>query len=186
MVIGKDPPKEKDEGKTAGKVRLEDLPDPARAKKKAELKKKGGYRAQAMAVSAHEQVPGKKGAAAATKKADSIGELKKLFRDMDLPEQLAPNNVEGVDFDPKNGNLTIRLKNSFSKQFDQENTITFEKTISANLTRGSMAGISGIRRGSATIVSITRKAPGVVAILGKLGPFSKTLEFRDEQLPTLP
>ncbi|NOZ01142.1 MAG: DUF538 domain-containing protein [Deltaproteobacteria bacterium] len=185
MVLSKEPPEAVDAKKTAKKDAARD-PIPANKAKKTELKEmRGGYAAQARAVSAREQVP-KQGAVAAVKSPDPIGALQKAFRDMDLPEKLAPTNVESVDYDPKTGDLSITLKSGFSKRFDEENTITFEKNVSGNLTRGAFSGISGIRRGSASIVSISRKGPGVVAIRGKLGPFSKTLEFRDEQLPNLP
>lgn len=186
MVLGKEPPKAVKDAEDRKKTMAREPPQPKKDKK-AELKTmKGGFRAQTKAVSAREQVPANQGAVAAKKSPEPHGDLKKAFRDNDLPERLVPTNVESADYDRKTGNLSITLKNGFSKRFDEENTITFEKRVSGHLSKGCLAGISGIRRGSASIVSITRKEPGVVSIKGKLGPFSKTLEFRDEQLPSLP
>lgn len=119
-------------------------------------------------------------------KGDPVGELKRIFRDMDLPEKLVPANVLDFSFDAKTGALVIQLREAFSKSFDAENTVSFDRTISGTLKRGSLAGISGISRGSAAIVEMSRARAGVVAIRGKLGPFSKTMEFKDEQLPGLP
>ena len=185
MVLGKEPPGNEEKKATKKAAKL-DPPAPRKAKK-AELKEmKGGFRAQTKAVSAREQVPGSKGAVAAKKGPAPLSDLRKAFQDNDLPERLVPTNVESADYDAKTGSLSITLKNSFSKRFDEDNTITFEKNISGNLARGAFTGITGIKKGSASIVSISRKEPGVVAIKGKLGPFSKTLEFRDEQLPSLP
>ncbi len=113
-------------------------------------------------------------------------ELRRLFRENDLPDKLVPENVADFTYDPKTGTLVIQLNNAFSRQFDAENTVTFDKTISCNLRKGALTGITGIRRGSASIVEIKRTKPGVIAICGKMGPFSKTLEFKDEQLPSLP
>ena len=117
---------------------------------------------------------------------DPIGELKNLFSQMGLCERFVPNNVVSYDYEPKSGALVVHLAAGFSKQFDAENTVTFGKTISGTLKNGSFSGVSGITRGSATIVEISRKAPGVIAIRGKMGPFSKSIEFKDDQIPSLP
>lgn len=117
---------------------------------------------------------------------DPVTALRALFAQMDLPQKLVPNNVEGFDYDAASGSLVIRLKASFSKQFDAENTVTFEKEISGVLRKGSLTGIKGIKRGSASIIAVTRSRPGVFAITGKLGPFTKTVEFKDASVPDLP
>ncbi|MBL6975525.1 MAG: DUF538 domain-containing protein, partial [Deltaproteobacteria bacterium] len=151
MVLGKEPPEAVKDEATRKKALTRDPPQPKKAKK-AELKTmKGGFRAQSRAVAAREQVPSNKGAAAAKKAPQPLSDIKKAFRDMDLPERLAPANVETASYDRKTGNLSITLKNGFSKRFDEENTITFEKRISGHLSKGALTGISGIRRGSASI-----------------------------------
>lgn len=118
--------------------------------------------------------------------ADPLTEVRRVFRDADLPEKLVPTNIVDFKHDPGSGALTITLKAAFSRKFDEENTVQFDRVISGVVQKGSFSGISGITRGSATIVSMSRLKPGVVAIRGKLGPFGKTMEFRDESLPGLP
>lgn len=181
MYIEKEP--EKTVKEQQAKKALEKEPvDPAKAKKKEELKATTGYVAQAKAVSARDQVPSPSSAP----KKDPVAELKKLFREMDLPDKLVPENVINFTYDAGSGRLVIELKSAFSKQFDAENTVSFDKTISGTLERGRFTGIAGVRRGSASIIEIARLRPGIVGIRGKMGPFSKTLEFRDEQIPSLP
>jgi hypothetical protein len=117
---------------------------------------------------------------------DPVAALRALFAQMDLPQKLVPSNVQSYNYNPATGSLVIQLKSSFSKQFDAENTVTFEKEISGVLRKGSLTGITGIKRGSASIISISRSRPGVFAITGKLGPISKTVEFKDESVPDMP
>jgi hypothetical protein len=117
---------------------------------------------------------------------DPVTALRALFAQMDLPQKLVPSNVANYNYDPASGSLLIQLKSSFSKQFDAENTVTFEKEISGVLRKGSLTGITGIKRGSASITSIERSRPGIFAITGKLGPFSKKVEFKDESVPDMP
>jgi len=143
------------------------------------------YQDQVKAVSPRE----KKTAAGRTPEAvqtkDPVSELKKLFREMNLSERLVPANVVNFNYDRGSGVLTIELKESFSRKFDAENTVTFDRHISGVLRKGSLSGIEGIRRGNAAIVEIERLREGVIGVRGKLGPFSKTLEFKDEQIPSL-
>lgn len=121
-----------------------------------------------------------------SQKKDPVKGLRELFSRMDLPTKLVPENVVDFHFDSSSSTLSIELKNSFTKQFDADNAVTFEKHITAVLENGRLAGISGIKRGSARIVEISRSKPGEIAITGRLGPFSKTLRFMDSQLPALP
>lgn len=118
--------------------------------------------------------------------ADPVTDLKKLFSDNGLCDKLVPTNVESFSYDPASGALVVKLKSAFSKRFDEENTVSFAQTITGTLKAGSFSGISGITRGSAVIVEILRTRSGVIGIRGKLGPFSKTVEFKDEQIPSLP
>ena len=113
-------------------------------------------------------------------------DLRRLFREMDLPEKFAPKNVLEFHYDKSSGNITIVLASAFEKRFDSENVIHFDRVIHANLKPGRMTRIEGITRGSARIISVERSKPGKVAITGKLGWFKKTLEFSDSQLPDLP
>lgn len=182
MYLDKEPAKTVQDQK-AKKALDKEPPEAAKAKKKEEMKAAGGFAAQTKVVAARE--PPKPGQVAAPQK-DPVADLKKLFREMDLPDKLVPENVADFSFDPGSGALVIQLKNAFSRQFDAENTVTFDKTISGTLQKGSFNGLTGIRRGSATIVSIERTKAGVIGIRGKLGPFSKMIEFKDEQIPTLP
>ena len=138
---------------------------------------------KASSVGSRTQVP--KGRKPDSKK-DPVQELKELFSRMNLPEKLVPTNVVDYEYDPSSGAISIELKSSFTKQFDADNAVTFEKRITGVLENGKISGISGIRRGSAKIVEIKREKPGEVAITGKLGFFSKTLRFKDSQLPSLP
>jgi len=181
MYIEKEPTKAVADQKA--KKALEKEPVDATKKKKEEVKAAQGYAAQTKVVSAREAP--KPGQPAAGQK-DPVSDLKKLFREMDLPDKLVPANVLDFHYDQGSGSLTITLKNAFSRQFDAENTVSFDQTISGTLQKGSFTGISGIHRGSASIVEIARTRPGVIGIRGKLGPFSKTLEFKDEQIPSLP
>lgn len=182
MYIEKEPAKTVQDQKAKKALEKEPVQAP-KDKKKEELKAAGGYAAQSKAVSAREAP--RPGQPAAPQK-DPVADLKKLFREMDLPDKLVPENVADFSYDQATGALVIQLKNAFSRQFDAENTVSFDKTISGTIQKGVFSGLTGIRRGSASIVSIERTRPGVVGIRGKLGPFSKTLEFKDEQLPSLP
>jgi hypothetical protein len=133
--------------------------------------------------------PGKTGSATAKEdlvKKSAIEQLKALFKSMDLPEALVPNNVEKFTFDASTGKLTIELKAMFKVKFNEENELTFEKTITGILQKGSLTGIKGIKKGNASITEINRNKPGVFNVTGKLGPFSKTLAFADEDIPAMP
>ena len=161
---------------------LEKEPVAQPATKKDELKGLP-YQDQVKATSPRKDEP--KRAVDAVQAKDPVGDLKKLFNEMGLTDKLVPANVESFTFDPKSGALSISLKAGFSRQFDKDNTVTFERSITGTLTKGALTGISGIKRGSAAITDISRPRSGIVAIRGHVGPFSKTLEFKDEQIPSL-
>lgn len=183
MFIEKEPAKAAEDKKV--KQALEK--DPVQEKSAAQKELKGmAFPDQVKAVKPAEkeaQISGP--ATTASKQKDPYGELKRLFSEMGLPDKLVPSNVDNFTFDPSTGTLVITLKGTFSKQFDAENTVSFGRVITGTLQKGSFSGISGISRGSASIVEISRLKAGVVGIRGKLGPFAKTLEFRDEQIPSL-
>ena len=182
MFIEKEPAKAAENQKAKKALEKEPVPE---SKAKQELKGLP-YQDQIKAQSPKAPAAIRAGAEAVKAKGEPASDLKRLFRDMDLPEKLAPSNVVDFTFDAKTGGLAIQLKEGFSKSFDAENTVSFDKTVSGTLQRGSLSGISGISRGSASIVEMSRARPGVIAIRGKMGPFSKTMEFKDEQLPGLP
>lgn len=182
MYIEKEPVKTV-EDKKAKKALEKEPVEATKSKKKEGLKATVGYAAQSKVVSPREAP---KPAESAQPEKDPVEDLKKLFREMDLPDRLVPANVADFTFDRATSTLVIQLKNAFSRQFDAENTVSFDKTIAGTLQKGAFTGVTGIRRGSASIVSIERTRPGVIGIRGKLGPFSKTLEFKDEQIPSLP
>lgn len=180
MFIEKEPAKTVQDQKAKKALEKEPV-ETAKSKKRDEVKATAGYVAQSKVVAQREaSAPVPEG------RKDPVSDLKKLFRDMNLPDKLVPENVVDFTYDASTGALVVQLKNGFSKQFDAENTVTFDKTISGTLKPGQFTGITGLKRGSASIVSITRSKPGMIAITGKLGPFSKTLEFKDEQIPSLP
>lgn len=181
MFIEKEPAKAAE----AKKVKESLAKEPAPEGKKKDLQGLG-YDEQVKKVSPRAAETPKAKLPAAPDKVDPVEALKRLFRENDLPEKLVPTNVADFQHDPGSGALTIQLKSGFSRKFDEENTVTFEKTISGVLSKGSFAGISGITKGSATITSMSRSAPGMVAIRGKMGPFGKTLQFREAALPSLP
>ena len=122
---------------------------------------------------------------AADQKKDPATELRKMFRDMDMPEKLAPSNVDHFHYDAKTGSLTISLKGAITRQFDKDNTITFEDSISGTIHKGAFTGIDGIRKGHGQITSIVRLHMDVVAMRAELGHDSKTLQFRDKKIPAL-
>jgi len=183
MFIEKEPQKAIEDKKLKQAVEREPL-DPSKAKKDL----KGlAFAEQVKAVSAKpKQQPGPATPKAPAHKKDPVAELKKLFRDMSLPDRLVPTNVESFTHNPGTGDLAIVLRDSFSRSFDAENTFTFEKTIVGHISRGSFSGIAGIRKGSAAIVDISRVRDGVLGFRGKLGPSGKALEFKDEQIPSMP
>lgn len=119
-------------------------------------------------------------------RSSAVEKLKAIFRENDLPPNLVPNNVEKFAYDPASGNLVMELKNSFTKHFSEEHALTFEKVITATIKRGELLNITGIRKGSASLIEIRRSRPGYIAIRGKLGPFSKTLEFKEVDIPSMP
>jgi len=184
MFIEKEPQKAAEAKKAKQALQKEPVVDKPKSAK-ADLKGLP-YQDQVKAVSARER----KAAAGRTPEAvqakDPVAELRQLFREMNLCDRLVPGNVASYNYDRASGSIVIELRDSFSRKFDAENTVTFDRTISGVLRKGSLSGIDGIRRGTAAIVEIARSREGVTSIRGKLGPFSKTLEFKDEQLPSLP
>jgi hypothetical protein len=181
MFIEKEPQKAAEDLKA--KKALDKEP-PVEAKARKDLKGMG-YDEQVKAVQVRKDSARRQpeGPAAPS---DPVTDLRKLFTENNLCERLVPGNVETFTYDPASGALFVQLKEAFSKRFDAENTVSFAKTISGTLKAGSFSGLSGITRGSATIVSISRLQNGSIGIRGKLGPFAKTIEFRDEQIPSLP
>lgn len=159
--------------------------EPPQQKKKDELKGLP-YADQKKKVQAREKTVQKTPQPEGPTQKDPVSDLKKLFRDHSLPDKLVPTNVVDFRFEPSTGALVIHLKSAFSKSFDAENTVSFDQVITGVLKDGSFEGITGITRGNANIVGITRIRPGVIGIRGKMGIFSKTLEFKDEQIPSLP
>ena len=116
----------------------------------------------------------------------AYAELVELFKAMDLPEKLVPKNVVDYHYDRSSGNIKIRLSSGFEKAFDKENVLKFDSVIEGRLKHGEFTRITGIHRGSASIVSVHRSRPGHIAITGKLGFFHKTIEFADSVIPDLP
>ena len=181
MFVEKDPPKSADARKAREILAKEPAPD---------SKKKGlqgmGYDEQVKKVSP--RVPEGPAARlpAASGRKDPVAALKQLFRENDLPDRLVPSCAVDFRYDPASGALSIVLKSGFTRKFDAESTLTFDRTLSGVLRKGSFSGIEGISRGGTAITSIARSVPGQVAILGRSGPSAKTMEFRDEALPSLP
>jgi len=120
------------------------------------------------------------------KKSDVVGELQALFKEMDLPEKIVPNNVKSYHYNRSSGQIVIHLRSGFEKAFDKENVIKFDNRIEGRPKPGEFTQIKGVSRGSASIVSMKRGKPGFIDITGKLGFFSKTLTFADTALPDLP
>jgi hypothetical protein len=181
MFIEKEPPKAAE----AKKVKEAMAKEPAPEGKKKDLQGMG-YEEQVKKVSPRAAAPVQAKLPAAPQNEDPVEALRRLFRENDLPDKLVPANALEFKHDPASGALTIVLKNGFSRKFDEENTVTFDRTISGVLQKGAFSGISGITKGNATITSMSRARAGIVAVRGKLGPFGKTMEFRDEALPSLP
>ncbi|MBM4394191.1 MAG: DUF538 domain-containing protein [Deltaproteobacteria bacterium] len=183
MFIEKEPQKAVENKKAKESLAKEPVAEKAPAK---QALKGLPYNDQVKAVSPRE----KKAPAGRTPEAvsakDPVSELRKLFREMNVCDKLVPGNVVNFTYDRASGSIAIELRESFSRKFDAENTVTFERHVSGVLRKGSLSGLDGIRRGTAAIVEIERVREGVTAIRGKLGPFSKTVEFRDEQIPSLP
>jgi len=181
MFIEKEPAKAAE----AKKMKEEAAREPVKDPKKREAAV-GGFAEQTRKVSPRTQEDRKTRLPAAPQNKDPVEELRRLFRENNLPEKLVPTNVVDFHHDPASGALSITLKSGFSKKFDEENTVTFDRTISGVLKPGSFGGLSGITKGSATITAMSRSRAGKIAISGKLGPFSKTLEFDEASLPGLP
>lgn len=181
MFIEKEPAKAAE----AKKMKEEAAREPVKDPKKREVPA-GGFAEQSRKASPRTQQESKPRLPAAPENKDPVEELRRLFRENNLPEKLVPTNVVDFRHDPSSGALTITLKSGFSKKFDEENTVTFDRTISGVLKPGSFSGLSGVTKGSATITAMSRSRPGKIAISGKLGPFSKTLEFEEASLPSLP
>jgi len=182
MFIEKEPVKAAEAKKVKDAIQKEPTPEP----KKKDLQGMA-FEDQNKALSTRgKAAPDIAKAPAAPAKGDPLEEVRRLFRENDLPEKLVPANIVDFRHNPASGALTITLKAGFSRKFDEENTVTFDRVISGVLQKGSFSGISGITRGSATITAMSRAKAGVVAIRGKLGPFGKTMEFKDEALPGLP
>lgn len=118
--------------------------------------------------------------------AEPLGEVRRIFREADLPDRLVPTNLVAFTHDPGSGALTMTLRSSFTRKFNDQNTIRFEQVISGILRPGSFSGIRGIRRGMAEIDAMSRARSGVVSIHGRLGPVGKSVEFQDDTLPSLP
>lgn len=182
MFIEKEPQKAAEAKKARDAVQKE---PPVEQGKRKDIKAMP-YQDQVKAVSPREKKAPAGRAPEAIQAKDPVADLRALFREMNLSEKLVPGNVQSFSYDRASGMLVIELRESFSRKFDNENTVTFERSISGVLRKGSLSGIDGIRRGSAAIVEIDRVREGVIGIRGKLGPFSKTLEFKDEQIPSLP
>jgi len=175
MFIEKEPRPE------AAKAQKPKVPEPVETKKPPKKDMASmTYKEQVKTVSS-----GKKTAAALPKKSP-VEELRALFAQFNMPANLIPNNVEKFTFDKNSGRLVIELKNSFKKEFNEENVLSFDGTITGTLKSGQFTSVTGITKGTASITDIKRVRDGVIGIKGKLGPFSKTLEFKDEDIPPMP
>ncbi|XP_050215870.1 uncharacterized protein LOC126666972 [Mercurialis annua] len=59
-----------------------------------------------------------------------------------LPAGLLPKEIKSFTFSDQNGNLEVNLDGPCLTKY--ENRVFFEKVIRANLTRGSLAGVTGL------------------------------------------
>lgn len=183
MFIEKEPAKAAEAKKVRDALQKDPAPQPAGKKGLQEM----GFQDQSKALSARKPVAmASPSLASAPAGGDPVAEVRRLFRENDLPETLVPTNLVDFRHDPASGALTLTLQSMFSRKFDPENTVRFDRVIAGVLQKGSFSGISGITQGGAAIVAMSRSRPGVIAIRGRVGPFGKSMEFRDEALPALP
>ena len=119
------------------------------------------------------------------KKKDPYSALKQLFRQMNLPEKLAPANVLAFQFDPATGALNIQLKNAFSQQVDGKNTLRFEAEIFGTLAKGVFWGIGGITKDGLAVTAFERSLPGVIRIRGEFGAGRPSIDIKDFVFPSL-
>ena len=178
MFIEKEPAKAAEAKKVRDNLQKEPAPAPVRKKGLQEM----GFEDQNKALSARKPVSMPR----APTGGDPVTEVRRLFRENDLPETLVPTNLVDFRHDAGSGALTLTLQTAFSRKFDDQNTVRVDRVVSGVLQKGSFSGITGITRGSAAIVAMSRSKPGVVAIRGRVGPIGKSMEFRDEALPSLP
>jgi len=119
------------------------------------------------------------------KKKDPYSALKQLFRQMNLPEKLAPANVQTFQFDPATGTLNIQLKNAFSQQVDGKNTLRFDAEITGTLAKGALSGISGITKDGLPVTAFERSLPGMIRICGEFGSGRRSIDIKDFVFPSL-
>lgn len=120
-------------------------------------------------------------------------QVQAILKKHNIPGVVLPMNIKDYEYKPSSGALKLTLTNGFNKQIidakGKAHDIKFEQVLEMKLEGSRLSDIRGITvptSHGARMTDIAVLGNGYLSLTGRVGFFSKTLEIKQTDFPSLP